>query len=88
MNKRYNEKHFCIDLIVDAYKTNKPSFISLKIKEDLNENVSPSEVYDYLNHTEDFEKASNSVAMSDIFDRDAYEAQRDEDLIAYMRHEA
>ena len=87
MVKPYNEKHFCIDLVVDTYKTSKPSFVAMKVKEDLGEIVTPSEVYDYLNATEDFEKASNSISSSDIFDRDVYEEQKDEDLIRFMRHE-
>jgi len=87
MTKSYYEKYFYIDLICDVYKTNKPSFISIKIKEDLNEDITPNEVYDYLNSTEDFEKASNSISMSEIFDRDEYEEERNYRMLSYLKYE-
>lgn len=85
--KHYDEKQFGIDLICSTYKTRKSSVISVKLKEDLDIDATPSEIEDYLNYREDYEKESNSIAMADIFDRDEYEATKDQDFLSYLRHE-
>lgn len=68
MNKKlFSEKSFSIDLISDAYNTVDPVLISKKLKEDLNINLSPNEILDYLNYTEDYEKESYTISMKYIF---------------------
>lgn len=63
----YSERTFAIDLIGEAYKTSKPLEICAKAKEILDIDLSISEIRDYLDYAEDFEKASNSVEMREIF---------------------
>lgn len=63
----YREDDFAIDIIIDAYHIRDPLFVSEKIKEDLNMDVSVSKIVDFLNYTEDFEKESWSINSKQIF---------------------
>ena len=65
--QEYTEKTFCIDLISDFYKTSNPSIIIEKSKEDLDINLTHSDILDYLEYEEDYEKESRYVQMKDIF---------------------
>lgn len=91
MIKPYNERHFCIDLIVDQYKTRKPTFISIKLDKELGEIVSPEEIQNYLNSKEvivcdNRKKKSHTLVLDDIFERNSYEEKRHEDQQRYLRH--
>lgn len=63
----YNEKTFSIDLISDAYKTTNPFEICKYAKSDLNIDLTISEIIDYINYEEDFEKESYTISMKHIF---------------------
>lgn len=63
----YTEKTFCIDLISEHYKTVNPEKIVQLCKEILDVELKISDVLDYLNLTEDFEKESRFIQMKDIF---------------------
>lgn len=63
----YNEKSFTIDLLSSEYKTRDPNIIKQKSKEIFNDDLTISEIKDYLNCEEDFEKISYSIQMSEIF---------------------
>lgn len=59
----YNEKILAIDLITDNYKNLNPFEIINKAKDELDVNLKISDVLDYLQVTEDFEKASINIEM-------------------------
>lgn len=67
MNIPYNEKTFCIDLIMEHYNTENPFTIVEKAREDLDIDVTISDVLTVLGYTEDFEQESHRVSMAEIF---------------------
>jgi len=66
-SKFYSEKVFAIDIISDIYKTTNPEKIQKESKELLDIYLSISEIKDYFNYTEDFEKESYTISMKQIF---------------------
>jgi len=65
--RQYSEKTFIIDLVSEEYKTIDPNIIQDKIKEIFDKNYTISEIKDYLNYEEDYEKESWRIKMSEIF---------------------
>lgn len=63
----FTEKTFAIDLISDFHKTSDPNIIKYKVKEDLDIDLTISEIIDYLNREDDYEMESRYVQMKDIF---------------------
>lgn len=63
----YTEKSFAIELIGETYHTTDPVLIVAKVKETMDLDLTVSEVMDHLTLTEDFEHASNSIEMRQIF---------------------
>jgi len=63
------EKKFYTELVSESYKTNDVDKISKKIKDTLNIEVSPNEVYRILNEDYELEqrKMEYSLSMSYIF---------------------
>ena len=67
MSVFYSEEAFVISLIADTYKTSDIDLIKHKAKEDLDTELSKAEIYDYLNHSEDYELESRSISMREHF---------------------
>ncbi len=68
----YSDSSFAIDLIADTYKTDDINEIYRRCNTELNIPVCKSEIYDYLNRTDDLEKKSNSIQMKDHFKEEEY----------------
>ena len=73
MIKPYSEVSLAVDLITNEYGDISPVQICVKSKEDLDIIITPSEVIDYLNISEDFEKESWTIHSSEIFNNYGYE---------------
>jgi hypothetical protein len=65
--KYYNEKVFCIDLIVSEYKTDNVYKIIDLCKSILDIDITESEVKDYLQWEEDLEQANIEIRMNEFF---------------------
>ena len=64
----YTVETFVIELLLNQYKNSDPEFIKQKANDELDTFLSIGQIRDYLNHTEDYEHISSSVAMNEIFD--------------------
>lgn len=67
MNKIFNSTNFLIDMIIDSKKLTDPAEIVKYATEVLEEPLTISQVKDYFNYTEDYEKESWTIQLSDIF---------------------
>lgn len=67
MQKIYNATTFLIDMIIDSKKLADPAEIVKYATEVLEEPLTISQVKDYFNYTEDYEKESWTIQLSDIF---------------------
>jgi hypothetical protein len=67
MRKIFNSTTFLIDMIVDYKKLTDPAEIVKYATEVLEEPLTISQVKDYFNYTEDYEKESWTIQLSDIF---------------------
>jgi len=68
MRKIFNSTTFLIDMIVDSKKLTDPAEIVEYATEVLEEPLTISQVKDYFNYTEDYEKESWTIQLTDIFD--------------------
>jgi len=71
--KKYNEKAFAIELIVEYRKTRNPGLIKKYIKEDLDIESSISEISDYLSVVEDLEKIDYFIKNNHRLNEEEYE---------------
>jgi len=67
MRKIFNSTTFLIDMIVDSKKLTDPAEIVKYATEVLEEPLTISQVKDYFNYTEDYEKESWTIQLTDIF---------------------
>jgi len=67
MRKIFNSTTFLIDMIVDSKKLTDPAQIVKYATEVLEEPLTISQVKDYFNYTEDYEKENWTIQLSDIF---------------------
>jgi hypothetical protein len=63
----YSEVTLAIDLISMEYETQDPDFICRMARQKLNTHVTPSNVKDHFNYTQDYEQISHTIEMADIF---------------------
>lgn len=63
----FTEETFAIDLLSDFHKTTNPETIKEKALEDLDLELTISQIKDYLNREDDYEMESRYVQMKDIF---------------------
>jgi hypothetical protein len=64
---KYNEVTLVIDLISMEYETQDPDFIRRIAKEQLDTYITHGQVLDHFNYTQDYEQASYTVEMAEIF---------------------
>jgi hypothetical protein len=67
MLKPFTEATFAIDIVIDAYNLDDAFTIVNLIKEDLDIDVTVSQVLDYMGRVDDHEQESNNVRMNQIF---------------------
>ena len=67
MKKPYSDLSLAVDLIINEHGNISPVQICVKSKEDLDILITPSQVIDYLNVSEDFEKESWRLHSNEIF---------------------
>jgi len=63
----FKETSVMIDLVVMEYNTSNPRFIQRKVEEIFEYCLALSEIHDYFNWTEDYEKESYTIEMGEIF---------------------
>jgi hypothetical protein len=79
--KVYDERYFGIELLIEEYKVINPLFLSIKLKEYFDEDLTPNEIHDYINAEEDYEKESWTINMRDIFEsRDQFDKLKYEQI--------
>ena len=63
----YEEQGLMIDLVVLEFKCIDPEFIQRQVKDIFDHSISIGAIKDHFGYTEDYEKASYTVEMGEIF---------------------